>query len=67
MPRERYYWQVCFERDGVWDCIGTHETRADAEENLRRVKSRAFPDAFLVRETLTRMDQAPTTTTLTAV
>lgn len=67
MQRERYYWQVCFERDGVWDCIGSHETRAEAEAELRSVKSTVWPNAFLVRQTFTRMDQVRATAALTLV
>ncbi|HEV8328461.1 MAG TPA: hypothetical protein VGQ08_13350 [Nitrospiraceae bacterium] len=66
MLNERYYWHVCFDDGDVWDCIGSHETRAEAEAELRRVRPR-FPDAFLVRVTMTRMDRARTTSTLTVV
>ncbi|MCI0426911.1 MAG: hypothetical protein L0Z46_02700 [Nitrospiraceae bacterium] len=56
MQHERYYWQMCYEHDGVWDCILSFETRAEAEFELYS-SSAVWPDAFLVRQTLTRMDQ----------
>ena len=67
MQRERYYWQVCVERDD-WECLGMYETRAEAEAYLRSMKSGGWwPKAFLVRIIRTRLDQARPTTTLTAV
>src|SRR4029077_17354034 len=47
MRNERYSWSVCDEQDGVWDPIGTHEARREAEAELRAV----LPKAFLVRIT----------------
>jgi hypothetical protein len=66
MLKERYYWQVCVDRKDYWENIGSHETRAEAEAELRSVRS-VWPNAFLVRLTMTRMDQARTTSTLTDV
>ena len=68
MQNERYYWQVCFDDGDVWACIGTHETRAEAEAEVVVLHASSFwPDAFLVRQTLTRMDQVSTPPPLTAV
>jgi len=63
---ERFYWQVCVDDDDAWECIGSHETRAEAEIELRRVRPRR-PDAFVVRVTLTRMDQERARPTLMRV
>jgi hypothetical protein len=66
MQNERYCWSVCFDdkRHGDWENIGTHETRREAEAELRRVRS-AIPAAFLVRLTLTRMDRVRSTPAVT--
>lgn len=70
MEKVRVWWQVCSEVEGAWECIGTHNTRAEAEAELWDVRSGGWwPKAFLVCLTLTRMDQQPAraTTTLTLV
>lgn len=68
MPRARYYWQVCVESDGDWECLDMYESRAEAEAYLRSMKAGGWwPNAFLVRIIRTRMDQIRPTTTLTAV
>jgi hypothetical protein len=66
MQNERYYWQVCVDRQDYWENIISCETRAEAEATLRDIRS-SWPNAFLVRLTLTRMDRVRTTSSLTAV
>ena len=39
MRNERYAWSVCHECDGVWESICTHETRAEAEADLRETRA----------------------------
>jgi len=57
MQKVRVYWHVCAERSGDWECIGSHHTRAEAEAELRAVRCSVWPKAFLVRLSLTRIDQ----------
>ncbi len=64
MVIDRYYWQVCVDDGDVWECICSHDTRAEAEAELRSMRS-SLPDAFVVRLTLTRMDQKPVRPILT--
>jgi hypothetical protein len=66
MQNERYYWQVCVDRQDYWENITSCETRAEAEAALRDIRS-SWPNAFLVRLTLTRLDQARATPPLTLV
>jgi len=66
MPMVQHSWRVCYAHEGVWDCIGTHNTRAEAETELRRVR-RMFPDAFLVRVTFRCLNRVRTTSSLTVV
>lgn len=66
MRTERYFWSVCVEEGNDWENIGSHETRREAEAELRRIRS-SIPEAFLVRITLTRMDQVHTTPAMTVV
>ena len=63
MRNERYSWSVCDEQDGVWDPIGTHETRREAEAELRSVRA-VLPKAFLVRITFARVGRACPTPSL---
>ena len=66
MQEERSWWHVCFDDDNDWECISSHETRAEAEAELLRVRPRV-PEAFLVRLTMTRMEQERTRPLLTVV
>lgn len=62
----RIFWQVCVARDGIWDNLASCDTRAEAESELRAMRS-TFPRAFLVRMTLTRVDAARPLPQLTVV
>ena len=42
MPKERHSWRVCYAHEDIWDCIGSHDTRMEAEAELRKVR-RIFP------------------------
>ena len=66
MPKEGHSWRVCYAHEDIWDCIGFHDTRVEAEAELRRVR-RIFPDAFLVRVTFRYVNQVRTTSSLTVV
>ena len=49
METVRVWWHVCADVDGGWECIGSHTTRAEAEAELRDVRSGGWwPKAFLV-------------------
>jgi hypothetical protein len=63
---ERGYWQVCVDHDDGWQCLSSHKTRAEAEIGLRNMRP-MWPGVFLVRVTLTRMDQARARPLLTRV
>ena len=59
MPDERFYWHVCVDDGEDWGYLGvSHDTRAEAEAELRSLRSK-WPEAFVVRLTLTRMEQKP--------
>ena len=57
MQNERYVWAVCLDRESYWEYLPTCETRAEAEAKLR-VLHAVWPNAFLVRATLTRIDRS---------
>ena len=68
MQKVKVYWHVCADVDGDWECIDSHHPRAEAEAKLRDVRSGGlWPKAFLVRLTMTRMDQRHVPLTLTLV
>ena len=66
MLKEGYLWRVCYAQEDTWDCIGTHDTRIEAEAELRRVR-RMFPNAFLVRVTFRFVNRVRTTSILRVV
>lgn len=66
MSKERYSWRICYAQEGTWDCLGTHDTRMEAEAELRRVR-RMFPTAFLVRVTFRSVNRVRTTSILRGV
>ena len=66
MPKEGYVWRVCYAQEDIWGCIGTHDTRMEAEAELRRVRH-MFPNAFLVRVTFRSVNRVRTTSILRVV
>lgn len=67
MQTQQHFWHVCVERDSCWEVIESDcGTRADAEAELRKERA-VWPNAFVVRITMTRMDTTRFTPTLTAV
>lgn len=67
MEDERCWWHVCVDVGGDWECLASsRETQAEAEAELRILRP-AWPEAFVVRLTMTRMDQKAARPILTRV